>query len=111
VKRDVAELARHDSGVGAVVLGERIVREDLDAGAFGIGEHERLRDAGGDVAAGLGFESGLGQACRQLAEVASRRHLEGKPNARRAVAMLEHDRLLPRLGRQDRALLLPCDGA
>jgi hypothetical protein len=111
VKRDVAELARHDAGVGAVILGEGIVREDLDAGALGIGEHDRLRDAGGDVAAGLGFESGLGQTCRELAEVASGRDLKGKPNARRAIAMLEHDRLLPRLGRQDRAVLLPGDGA
>jgi hypothetical protein len=63
VKRNVAELARHNSGVGAVVLGKRIVREHLDAGALGIGEHDRLRDAGGDVAAGLAFEPGLGQAC------------------------------------------------
>jgi hypothetical protein len=60
VKRDVAELARHDPGVGAVVLGERVIREDLYAGALGVGEHDRLRDAGGDVAARLGFEPGLG---------------------------------------------------
>jgi hypothetical protein len=64
MKRNVAELARHHSGVDAVVLGERVIREDLDAGPFGIGEHDRLRDARSDVAALLGFKPGLGQACR-----------------------------------------------
>src|SRR5262249_42838961 len=36
----------------------------------------------------------------------SGRDLEGEPHARRPLAVLEHDRLLPWLGRQDRAALL-----
>src|SRR5262249_10066158 len=43
---------------------------------------------------------------RELAEIASGCDLEGEPHAGRPLAMLEHDRLLPWLGRQDRAALL-----
>ena len=50
VKGDVAELARHDAGIGVVILGEGVVGEDFDAGALRIGEHDRLRDSGCDAA-------------------------------------------------------------
>src|SRR5262245_9685591 len=106
VKGDVAELARYSAGIAVVILGERVVGKDFEAGAFRIGEHDRLRDSGRDAAAPLGFDPRLRQPRRQLAEIASGGDLEGEPHAGRPLAMLEHDHLLPRLGGQDRAALL-----
>jgi hypothetical protein len=100
MKGDVTELARHDAGVAIVILGEGVVGKDFDARPLGIGEHDRLRDAGRDAAAPLGFDSGLRQPRRKLAEIASGCDLEGEPHAGRSLAMLEHDRLLPWLGRR-----------
>src|SRR5262249_59566463 len=48
---------------------------------------------------------------RELAEIAAGGDLEGEPHAGRPLAVLEHDRLLPWLGRQDRAALLLGNGA
>src|SRR5262249_59839275 len=53
-----------------------------------------------------GFDSGFRRSRRELAEIASGCDLEGEPHASGPITMLEHDRLLPRLGRQDRAALL-----
>ena len=111
MKGNMAELARHDAGIAVVILGERAVGEDFEAGALRIGEHDRLRDAGRDAAPPLGFDPRLRQPRRELAEIAPGGDLKGKPHASRPVAVLEHDHLLPRLGRQDRAVLLLGNGA
>ena len=103
---DVSQLARHDAGIAVVVLGKAVVGEDFDAGAFGIGEHDGSCDAGRDVAPRLRLDPGLGQARGELAEIAPRRNLKGEPQPRRPLAVLEHDHLLPGLGREDRTVLL-----
>src|SRR5262249_43925961 len=74
-------------------------------------EHDRLWDARRDAAALLRPDPLLRQPRRELAEVAARRDLEGEPHARRAVAMLEHDRLLPDFRGEDGAVPLLGDEA
>src|SRR5215831_12597794 len=76
-----------------------------------LSEHDRLRDAGRNPAAPLGSDPRLGQPRRKLAEIASGCDLKGEPHVGRPLTVLEHDRLLPRLGRQDRAALLLGNGA